>query len=41
MNKLKVRWYNINQFIRIAIAEKIEKDYKELIKKPKDEFCPF
>ncbi len=41
MNKLKVRGYNINQFIRIAIAEKIEKDYKELIKKPKDEFCPF
>jgi len=41
LNKLKKRGYNINQFIRIAIAEKIEKEYKELIKKPKDGFCPF
>jgi hypothetical protein len=39
--KLKARGYNINQFIRIAISEKIKKDYKELIPKPKNEYCPF
>lgn len=39
--KLRERGYNINQFIRIAISEKIKKDYKELIPKPKKEYCPF
>jgi hypothetical protein len=39
--KLKSRGYNINQFIRIAISEKIKREYEELIEKSKKEFCPF
>lgn len=41
LRKLKQRGYNVNQFIRIAIQEKIQKDYKELIQKSKKEYCPF
>jgi len=41
LSKLKRRGYNINQFIRNAISEKIQRDYKELIPKPKKEYCPF
>lgn len=39
----KLRAYNVPvaQFIRQAIKEKIEKDYKELLPKPKKEYCPF
>lgn len=39
----KLDSYNINvaQFIRDAIAEKIKREYNDLIPKPKKEFCPF
>ena len=35
--------YNVDvgKFIRDAIAEKIKKEYSELIPKPKKEYCPF
>jgi len=39
--KLKQRGYNVNQFIRIAIAEKIKREYKELIIKTKKIKYPF
>lgn len=32
---------NVAQFIRNAIAEKIKKEYAQLIKKPKQDQCPF
>lgn len=39
----KMKSYNVDvgKFIRDAIAEKIKKDYSELIQKPKKEYCPF
>lgn len=39
----KLESYNIpvSQFIRNAINEKIKREYKELIPKPKKEYCPF
>ena len=39
----KLDSYNINvaQFIRDAIAEKIKREYNDLIPKTKKEFCPF
>lgn len=39
----KLHGYNINvaDFIRIAIQEKIKRDYQELIPKPKRSECPF
>jgi hypothetical protein len=39
----KMKSYNIDvsKFIRDAIAEKIKKEYKDLILKPKKEHCPF
>jgi len=40
---LKLDSYNINvaDFIRNAIAEKIKREYSDLIPKPKKEYCPF
>ena len=40
---VKMKDYNVDvsQFIRNAIAEKIKRDYKDLIPKPKKEYCPF
>jgi len=40
---LKLDSYQINvaKFIRDAIAEKIKREYKDLIPKPKKEYCPF
>ena len=40
---LKLDSYNINvaDFIRNAIAEKIKREYSDLIPKPKREYCPF
>lgn len=40
---VKMKSYNVDvsQFIREAIKEKIKKDYKELLQKPKIEYCPF
>jgi hypothetical protein len=40
---LKMKSYNvdISNFIREAIKEKINREYKELKPKPIKEFCPF
>lgn len=40
---LKLDSYNINvaDFIRNAIAEKIKREYSDLMPKPKKEYCPF
>ena len=40
---LKLDSYNINvaDFIRNAIAEKIKREYSDLVPKPKKEYCPF
>ena len=41
LEKLKARNIKVSSFVRKAIAEKIERDYKELQPKaPKDD-CPF
>lgn len=39
----KMKSYNVDvgNFIREAIAEKIKKEYQELILKPKKSDCPF
>ena len=39
----KMKSYNVDvgNFIREAIAEKIKRDYQELILKPKKSDCPF
>ena len=39
----KIKSYNIDvsKFIRDAIAEKIQREYKDLLPKPKKEYCPF
>ena len=41
LEKLKARNIKVSSFVRKAIAEKIERDYKELQPKPKKEYCPF
>ena len=39
----KMKSYNVDvgKFIREAIAEKIKREYKDLLPKPKKEYCPF
>ena len=39
----KMKSYNVDvgNFIRDAIAEKIKKEYQNLISKTKKEYCPF
>lgn len=39
----KMKSYNIDvgSFVREAIADKINREYKDLIPKPKKEYCPF
>lgn len=39
----KMKSYNIDvsKFIRDAIADKIKREYSDLIPKPKKEYCPF
>ena len=39
----KMKSYNIDvgKFIRDAIAEKIKREYKDLIPNSKKEYCPF
>lgn len=39
----KMKSYNVNvgKFIRDAIKEKIKKEYKDLLPKPKKEYTPF
>ena len=39
--KLKSRNIKVSSFVRIAIKEKIQRDYSELLEKPKKEYCPF
>ena len=41
LEKLKSRNIKVSDFVRKAIAEKINRDYENLKEKPKDEFCPF
>jgi hypothetical protein len=41
LNILSDRGINVSQFIRIAIKEKITKDYAKLQPKEPKEFCPF
>ena len=41
LDKLRERNFKIGDFIRKAIQEKINREYKELIEKPKKEHCPF
>ena len=41
LSKLRDRNIKVSDFVRKAIAEKIERDYKELQPKPKKEYCPF
>jgi post-segregation antitoxin (ccd killing protein) len=41
LNKLKERNIRVSDFIRKAISEKLKRDAKELIPKPKKEYCPF
>lgn len=41
LEKLKCRNIKISDFVRKAIAEKINRDYQDLKEKPKKEYCPF
>jgi hypothetical protein len=40
---LKMQTYKVDvaQFIRVAIAEKIKREYKELLPKSKKQYVPF
>lgn len=40
LNILQNYGVNVNQFVRLAIKEKLQKDWK-YIKEIKDNFCPF
>jgi hypothetical protein len=39
----KMKSYNVDvgKLIRDAIAEKIQREYKDLLPKPKKQYCPF
>jgi len=39
--KLDSYGINVAQFVRDAISEKIQREYKDLLPKPKKEYCPF
>jgi hypothetical protein len=41
LEKIKANNVKVGNFIRTAIAEKIKRDYQELILKPKKADCPF
>ena len=41
LQKMKSYKVNVGKFIREAIAEKIQREYKDLLPKPKKEYCPF
>lgn len=41
LNKLASYKINVAQFIREAVKEKIKREYKDLLPKPKKEYCPF
>ena len=41
LEKMKYYKIDVGKFIREAIAEKIKREYAELIPKPKKSDCPF
>lgn len=41
LQKMKSYKVDVGKFIREAIAEKIKREYKDLLPKPKKEYCPF
>jgi hypothetical protein len=41
LQKMKSYNVDVSQFIRDAISEKIQREYKDLIPKPKKIHCPF
>jgi len=41
LNKLENYGVNVNHFIRLAIAEKICKDWKTIKEKKEKVYCPF
>lgn len=41
LEKLKSRNIKVSDFVRKAIAEKINRDYEDLKEKPTKEYCPF
>ena len=41
LKKMKSYKVDVSKFIRDAISEKIKREYKELMPKPKKEYCPF
>ena len=41
LDKLKSRNIKVSDFVRKAIAEKINREYENLKEKPKKEYCPF
>lgn len=41
LKKLDSYQVNVAQFIRDAISEKIKREHKNLLPKPKKEYCPF
>ena len=41
LQKMKLLNVDVGNFIREAISEKIKREYKELILKPKKSECPF
>lgn len=41
LKKLDSYQINVAHFIREAIAEKIKREYKDLLPIPKKEYCPF
>lgn len=41
LEKIRLNNVKVGNFIREAIAEKIKRDYQELILKPKKTDCPF
>lgn len=41
LKKLQSYSVPVSQFIRDAIKEKIARDHKDLLPKPKQQYCPF
>ncbi len=41
LNKLASYNINVAQFIRDSVKEKIKREYKDLLPKPKKQHCPF
>lgn len=41
LKKMKLLGVDVSQFCRVAIKEKIKRDYQELLPIKKKEYCPF